>query len=40
MFFLNRELGLQEAICVMKNEDVSVTHTRIKTMQEEIESFK
>jgi hypothetical protein len=35
-----RELGLQEAMSVMKNEDVSVTHSKIKTMQEEINSFK
>ncbi|CAB3375504.1 Hypothetical predicted protein [Cloeon dipterum] len=37
---LQKELGLQEAFSVMKNEDFSSTQTRIKSLEEEVENFK
>ncbi|XP_065332144.1 transport and Golgi organization protein 1 isoform X1 [Cloeon dipterum] len=36
---LQKELGLQEAFSVMKNEDFSTTQTRIKSLEEEVENF-
>jgi hypothetical protein len=35
-----RELGLQEAMCLQKEGDVTSTYERIISLQEEIENYK
>lgn len=37
---LQKELGLQEAMCLQKKGDATSTYERIKSLQEEIENYK
>ncbi|KAF4528371.1 hypothetical protein B566_EDAN016933 [Ephemera danica] len=37
---LQKELGLQEAMFEQKKDDVTVTHVRIKTLEDEISTYK
>ncbi|PSN55060.1 hypothetical protein C0J52_04113 [Blattella germanica] len=37
---LQRELGLQEAMCLQKEGDATSTYERIKSLEEEIENYK